>query len=49
MTEYLQPDEDDTRLNGLGSPFGIETAYFTGSTRSMARLNGLGSPFGIET
>ncbi len=38
------------RLNGLGSPFGIETLQF-GPEPDLykRRLNGLGSPFGIET
>jgi len=37
-------------LNGLGSPFGIETgiyAYY--SIKTSPWLNGLWSPFGIET
>ncbi len=38
------------RLNGLGSPFGIETFQFNHHFRKEQRgLNGLGSPFGIET
>ncbi len=37
-------------LNGLGSPFGIETSLYPGISHSMDEwLNGLGSPFGIET
>ncbi len=37
-------------LNGLGSPFGIETSYCRGVwVGSYGGLNGLGSPFGIET
>ncbi len=42
--------EDLLGLNGLGSPFGIETAL-TMSCASVRPhwLNGLGSPFGIET
>jgi len=37
-------------LNGLGSPFGIETHHPTGRQREQRYwLNGLGSPFGIET
>jgi hypothetical protein len=37
-------------LNGLGSPFGIETSLVIGySAPDKAWLNGLGSPFGIET
>ncbi len=37
-------------LNGLGSPFGIETAILAHiNIRKELRLNGLGSPFGIET
>ncbi len=38
------------RLNGLGSPFGIETIEeVSASDQQDHRLNGLGSPFGIET
>ncbi len=40
------------RLNGLGSPFGIETLQFDRQhvpSARLQRLNGLGSPFGIET
>src|SRR6266700_3500093 len=39
-----------SRLNGLGSPFGIETPLrpIRGRLRYFW-LNGLGSPFGIET
>src|SRR2546426_7337133 len=37
------------RLNGLGSPFGIETDFLASPPGSSMRLNGLGSPFGIET
>src|SRR6266699_6801965 len=37
------------RLNGLGSPFGIETGTATNLRQVGHRLNGLGSPFGIET
>ncbi len=39
-----------SRLNGLGSPFGIETCLgsWAGGTGDRG-LNGLGSPFGIET
>src|SRR5438132_1697542 len=37
------------RLNGLGSPFGIETKKTIDSRIEILRLNGLGSPFGIET
>ncbi len=36
-------------LNGLGSPFGIETFDFVLLLVLAPRLNGLGSPFGIET
>ncbi len=36
-------------LNGLGSPFGIETPNELIKTTWFWRLNGLGSPFGIET
>jgi len=37
-------------LNGLGSPFGIETICEALHTEDIAvGLNGLGSPFGIET
>src|SRR5438128_851245 len=40
----------DLGLNGLGSPFGIETlTNDTPLTPTLQRLNGLGSPFGIET
>ncbi len=38
-----------TRLNGLGSPFGIETAVLSVFACTNFGLNGLGSPFGIET
>ncbi len=37
------------RLNGLGSPFGIETVKCFSFRKDYLRLNGLGSPFGIET
>ncbi len=38
------------RLNGLGSPFGIETTQeIMKQLWLLKRLNGLGSPFGIET
>src|SRR6266446_1733769 len=36
-------------LNGLGSPFGIETPSDCWALTNKERLNGLGSPFGIET
>ncbi len=37
-------------LNGLGSPFGIETVMGSDSSTILPQgLNGLGSPFGIET
>ncbi len=36
-------------LNGLGSPFGIETALIGRLGSHDIGLNGLGSPFGIET
>ncbi len=36
-------------LNGLGSPFGIETGDDRPCLHWTAGLNGLGSPFGIET
>src|SRR6266700_36904 len=36
-------------LNGLGSPFGIETLLRAAIYSRNGRLNGLGSPFGIET
>jgi len=37
-------------LNGLGSPFGFETASAaTARVATVMRLNGLGSPFGFET
>src|SRR5947209_2204650 len=37
-------------LNGLGSPFGIETRLgLPVKLQSYQGLNGLGSPFGIET
>ncbi len=36
-------------LNGLGSPFGIETCLPQYQHLVGLRLNGLGSPFGIET
>src|SRR6266702_2063352 len=37
------------RLNGLGSPFGIETTREHDMHERIRRLNGMGSPFGIET
>ncbi len=38
------------RLNGLGSPFGIETGTdLSDKFIQKLWLNGLGSPFGIET
>ena len=38
------------RLNGLGSPLGIETELIAfENSRAPYRLNGLGSPLGIET
>src|SRR6266567_3400543 len=38
------------RLNGLGSPFGIETTQeIMKQLWLLKRINGLGSPFGIET
>ncbi len=37
------------RLNGLGSPFGIETMSIRVADNLTQGLNGLGSPFGIET
>ncbi len=43
IPEYLN------RLNGLGSPFGIETFLLYRLHDRPYRLNGLGSPFGIET
>ncbi len=36
-------------LNGLWSPFGIETGYWQGLAHIHLGLNGLWSPFGIET
>ncbi len=39
----------DRGLNGLGSPFGIETICFILLQVNFLWLNGLGSPFGIET
>ncbi len=36
-------------LNGLGSPFGIETMILLLFHCVNIGLNGLGSPFGIET
>ncbi len=36
-------------LNGLGSPFGIETSNKPCMRGLLIWLNGLGSPFGIET
>ncbi len=42
--------KDAYRLNGLGSPFGIETGNIgVSQCNTTVRLNGLGSPFGIET
>ncbi len=40
---------EGSRLNGLGSPFGIETPDGRRRVSHTIRLNGLGSPFGIET
>ena len=37
------------RLNGLWSPFGIETIDLNEIKRIQYGLNGLWSPFGIET
>ncbi len=37
------------RLNGLGSPFGIETLRAPRLALCGSWLNALGSPFGIET
>ncbi len=37
------------RLNGLGSPLGIETVSQMSLYHSLRGLNGLGSPLGIET
>ena len=37
------------RLNGLGSPSGIETTFVLLLVPHFGRLNGLGSPSGIET
>ncbi len=45
----LQCHQFLTRLNGLGSPFGIETLSGASIAASNIWLNGLGSPFGIET
>ncbi len=42
----LTPEE---RLNGLGSPSGIETLQNNGYIGVTLGLNGLGSPSGIET
>src|SRR6266446_977212 len=39
----------DSRLNGLWSPFGIETHRADHRAFFHSRLNGLWSPFGIET
>ncbi len=41
--------DSPARLNGLGSPFGIETIQQATPPPPLYRLNGLGSPFGIET
>ncbi len=46
----MSTDEQPQRLNGLGSPFGIETLLSALPNRVLLQgLNGLGSPFGIET
>src|SRR5258708_37893087 len=38
------------RLNGLGSPVGMETSSrLPGRVSERQRLNGLGRPFGMET
>ncbi len=42
-------DKGGYRLNGLGSPFGIETNSLQSGHTKIGGLNGLGSPFGIET
>ncbi len=43
------PEQSFLWLNGLGSPFGIETMMLRDIPIEFLRLNGLGSPFGIET
>ncbi len=48
MTQQ-QKNLDMIGLNGLGSPFGIETDFLFSTRLSSQWLNGLGSPFGIET
>ncbi len=49
-TEPVETVGEVTWLNGLGSPFGIETRrHLVCMSLILSRLNGLGSPFGIET
>src|SRR6266700_2395267 len=36
-------------LNGLASPFGVETFLSSLCVQTISRLNGLASPFGVET
>ncbi len=45
----LQRSQAVQGLNGLGSPFGIETQILALEHIPDPWLNGLGSPFGIET
>ncbi len=50
LAHMAKQHEGPIWLNGLGSPFGIETIYLLSMAQAKAvRLNGLGSPFGIET
>jgi len=39
------PSDFKLRLNGLGSPFGIETTHGLCGPEQSPWLNGLGSPF----
>src|SRR6266567_2792267 len=48
IKNWLELEQHDW-LNGLGSPFGIETLLRAAIYSRNGRLNGLGSPFGIET
>ncbi len=42
-------NEIDDRLNGLASPFGLETSITYTISRIQKGLIGLASPFGVET
>src|SRR5713101_213867 len=45
----IYSNENYNRLNGLGSPFGMETRVGPVQAVNRIGLNGLGSPFGMET